>query len=100
MQKCPLTLWADIAAKKCRLNCPGSHYRNLHNQICVTNCPEDPDEYIDTTTDNCVRKCPDGWYAVVDASDGLRKCVQNCVPHGLIKDNITNRCVDFYDCPT
>ena len=100
VQKCPLTLWADFATKKCVPTCPANFYRNWNDQTCVANCPEDPDEYIDTTTDNCVRKCPDGWYAVVDSGDSLRKCVQNCLPHGLIKDNITNRCVGLYDCPT
>lgn len=99
VQKCPLTRWADTLLNKCVQTCPPSYYRNLNDQTCVDNCPTDPDEYADTNSLNCTRKCPNGYYAVVDGS-GFRVCVSGCLPYGLIKDNITNRCVPLNGCPT
>ena len=47
-----------------------------------------------------MRKCPNGYYSIVNGTNGFRECTQNCKAHGLIKDNSTNRCVPVTDCPT
>lgn len=92
VQKCPLNRWADTNLSKCVETCPRHYFRNNNNQECVSNCPEDPDEYASPTSRNCTRKCPTNYYAVVN-STGFRLCVQDCHPYGLIKNNITKKCV-------
>lgn len=46
VQKCPLNRWASIADSVCLEEC-GAFYKNMHTQVCVENCPDDPDEYGD-----------------------------------------------------
>ena len=36
--------------KVCRSICRAGEFRDLNTQVCVTICPDDPDEYADTTT--------------------------------------------------
>lgn len=98
VQKCPLTLWADIHLQACTTTCNSllPEFRDNHTQMCVWPCSSDPDEYGDSTTGNCVRVCPPNYFAYTVN----RTCVPSCGALGLYADNTTNRCVTATGCAT